>query len=112
MEVSFDRYGFEHVHLDSLTDLDRLISERFDLPERLYSKDIRAALELVIWALENTDYPYFAIFCCEKEALPGNPFGVGFERQVWGYATTAPLAICKQALYELKKVEVTLLVSE
>ncbi|MCU0518616.1 MAG: hypothetical protein MUC60_17480 [Oscillatoria sp. Prado101] len=112
MEGSFDRYGFEHVQLDSLKDLDLLIAERFELPERPYSKDIRAALEIVIWALENTDSPYFAMFRGEKEALPGNPFGVGFERQVWGYATTAPLAICKQALYEIKRVEITLLVSE
>lgn len=61
MPGTFDHYGIEHIELNSLADLDRLVSERFDIPLSPYSTDIRAALELVIWNLENSEDPYFAI---------------------------------------------------
>lgn len=108
MQGTFDQYGIEHIELNSLTDLDRLVSERFDIPLRPYSTDIRAALELVIWNLENSEDPYFAIFSSEEEALPKAPFGVGFARKMWSYGETAPLAICQDALYQLKYVHVTI----
>ena len=78
MQGDIDQYGFERLQLTSLADLDRLIVERFELPPRPYSTDIRAAFELVVWALEHDEYPCFAIFRSEEEALPDKPFGVGF----------------------------------
>ena len=85
MQGTFDQYGIEHIELNSLADLDRLVSERFDIPLRPYSTDIRAAQELVIWNLENSENPYFAIFRSEEEALPKAPFGVGFARKMLSY---------------------------
>lgn len=78
MQGEIDQYGFEQVQLTNLADLDRLVAERFALPPRPYSTDIRAALELVIWALDHDDYPYFSIFRSEEDAFPDKPFGVGF----------------------------------
>jgi hypothetical protein len=108
MQGEIDQYGFERLQLTHLADLDRLVAERFALPPRPYSTDIRAALELVIWALDHDDYPYFSIFCSEEEAFPTKPFGVGFARKMWRYGETAAIAICLEALYQLKQVEVTL----
>ena len=39
----------ETIHLNSLGELDRLIGDRFDLPLRPYSTDLRTALELAVW---------------------------------------------------------------
>lgn len=107
MQGTFDQYGLEHIQINSLTDLDQLITERFNLPLPPKSTDI-TALELVIWSLENSEYPYFAIFRSEEEAFPHAPFGVGFARMMWSYGKTAPLAICRDALYHLKNVEITI----
>ena len=108
MQGTFDHYGIEHIELNSLADLDQLVSERFDIPLRPYSTDIRAALELVIWNFENSEDPYFAMFRSAEEAFPKTPFGVGFARKMWSYGKTAPLAICRDALYQLKYVHVTI----
>ncbi len=112
MQDNSDQYGFECIQLTSLTALDQLIAERFDLPPRPYSTDLRAALELVIWALDHGDYPYFAIFKSADEAFPGKPFGVGFAPKRWHYAETGALAICRDALYQLKHVEIDLTLDE
>lgn len=108
MEGEIDQYGFEQLQLTSLVDLDRLVAERFALPPRPYSTDIRAAFELVIWALDHDDYPYFSIFRSEEEAFPNKPFGVGFAPKMWRYGETAAIGICLEALYQLKRVEVKL----
>lgn len=108
MPGEIDPYGFEQLQLTNLADLDRLIAERFELPLRPYSTDIRAALELVIWALEHDEYPYFSIFRSEAEAFPDTPFGVGFAPKMWRYGETAAIGICLEALYQLKRVEVRL----
>ena len=46
MQGEIDQYGFEQIQLTSLTALDQLIADRFDLPSQPYTTDIRAALEL------------------------------------------------------------------
>lgn len=112
MQGEIDQYGFERIQLTSLIVLDQLIAERFDLPPRPYTTDLRAALELVIWALDNDSYPYFAIFKSADEAFPGKPFGVGFARKTWHYNKTAALTICIDALYQLKQIEVDLKLNE
>lgn len=113
MEGKFEQLDIEDVQLSSLADLDNLISKQFDLPLRPYSTDIRAALELVAWNLENSEWPHFEIFRSEEHALTGIPFVVSFEPNpdVWGYGETAPLAICQAALYRLKRMKVTILLS-
>jgi hypothetical protein len=105
---TFNSYGIESIQLNSLEELNRLISERFNLPLQPYSTDLRFALELVIWCLDHDESPYFAIFCSEDEAFPNKPYGVGFAPKSWSYAETAPLAICQDALYQLKGIEVSL----
>jgi hypothetical protein len=112
MQGDIDQYGFERLQLTSLADLDRLVAERFELPPRPYSTDIRAAFELVVWALEHDEYPYFAIFRSEDEAFPDKPFGVGFAPKTWSYGETAAVAICREALYQLKQVKVDLALSQ
>ena len=112
MQGEIDQYGFEHIQLTSLIALDQLIAERFDLPPRPYTTDLRAALELVIWALAHDAHPYFAIFKSADEAFPNKPFGVGFARKMWRYAETGSLTICLDALYQLKQVEVNLKLDE
>ncbi|MEM8808321.1 MAG: hypothetical protein AAGF01_20060 [Cyanobacteria bacterium P01_G01_bin.38] len=112
MKGEINQYGIEHLQLNHLSDLDQLIAERFALPLRPYSMDIRAAFELVIWALENDEYPYFAIFHSADEAFPSKPFGVGFARKMWQYGETAAIAICLDALYHLKHVQVNLTVDQ
>jgi len=116
MQGEIDQYGFERLQLTDLADLDRLVAERFELPPRPYSTDIRAAFELVIWALDHDEYPYFSIFRSEEEAFPNTPFGVGFAPKMWRYGETAAfvkrrlwrIGICLEALYQLKQVEVRL----
>ena len=108
MQGKIDQYGFEHIQLTSLKALDQLITERFNLPPRPYSTDLRAALELVIWALDHDDYPYFSILKSDDEAFPGKPFGVGFAPKNWRYSETGALAICLDALYQLKQIDVDL----
>ena len=61
MPGELDQYGFERLQLTDLADLDRLVAERFELPSRPYSTDIRAAFELVIWALDYDEYPYVGL---------------------------------------------------
>ncbi|WP_250565676.1 hypothetical protein [Adonisia turfae] len=112
MQGEIDQYGFERIQLTSLIALNQLIAERFDLPPRPYTTDLRAALELVIWALDHDDFPYFAIFKSADEAFPSKPFGVGFARKMWRYAETGALAICLDALYQLKQIEVDLKLDE
>ncbi len=112
MQGEIDQYGFERIQLTSLTALDQLIAERFHIPPKPYTTDIRAALELVIWALDNDSHPYFAIFKSADEAFPGKPFGVGFARKTWHYNETATLTICIDALYQLKQIDVDLKLDE
>lgn len=102
MASTFDQLGYGIIQLNSLAELDRIVSERFNLPLRPYSTDIRAALELVIWDLENSEYPHFQIFSYER-----NEFAAGFQKDAWGSAHTAPLAICLEALRCFKQVRVT-----
>jgi hypothetical protein len=109
MEGTFDELGMETIQLDSLADLDRLISERFKLPLRPYSTDIRAAFELAVWNLENPEieWPHFEVFR-SGNAQSDEPFLASFEEDAWSSGRTAPLAICKSALRYLKKVAVTI----
>ncbi|RUR74650.1 hypothetical protein ACF3DV_21755 [Chlorogloeopsis fritschii PCC 9212] len=95
----------EIIHLNSLTELDQLVSERFTLPVRPYSSDIRAALELSVWHLENSEWFHFEVFRSEV-AQPEEPFLASFEQDAWDSGKTAPIAICKSALRYLKKVRV------
>jgi len=44
-------------------------------------------------------------YSAEDHALPGIPFVVSFEPDVWGYGETAPLAICQAALIGLKELK-------
>ena len=113
MEDTFEQ-DFATVELNSLVELDRLISEQFSLPPGPYSTDVRAALELVAWNLENSDGPHFEIFRTEKHSLPGLPFVASFEPNpdVWGYGETAPLAICQAALFRLKNIKVNLILTQ
>lgn len=108
MQGKIDQYGIERIQLNRLSDLDQLLADRFDLPLRSYSTDLRMAFELVIWAFEHDDYPYFAIFKSAEEAFPDKPFGVGFAPKRWQYAQTGALAICLDALYALKRIDVEL----
>lgn len=112
MEDTFDQDTIEDIQLNSLAELDRLVSEQFDLPVRPYSTDIRAALELVAWNLENSDAPHFEIFRAEEHSVPGIPFVASFEPDVWGYGETPPLAICQAALFRHKRIKVNLLLNQ
>lgn len=47
MKTTIKHNGIETIQLNSLADLDQIVSERFNLPPRRYSTDIRAALELI-----------------------------------------------------------------
>lgn len=108
MEPKIIRHGKERIQLNSLADLDQILSERFNLPVRLYSTDTRAALELVIHALEKTAFPHFQISYSESNAFPGLPYVVGFDKEKRTHAKTAPLAICHDALHRLRGVVVTI----
>ena len=108
MESTSDQYDTEDIQLNSLADLDHFVSEQFKLPLLAYSTDIRAALELVAWNLDNSEWPHFELFRYEDHALTGIPFVASFEPDVWGYGETAPLAICQAALYRFKRVKVTI----
>lgn len=111
MNDTFDPDNIENIQLNSLAELDRLVSEQFNLPLHPYSTDIRAALELVAWNLENSEGPHFEIFRTEDHTIPGIPFVASFEPDVWGYGETAPLAICQAALFWLKRVKVNLVLT-
>jgi hypothetical protein len=108
MKTTIKHNGIETIQLNSLADLDQIVSERFNLPPRRYSTDIKAALELVVWALENSKCPHFEIYRFEYNAFPGLSFAVSFDREAWTYGKTAPLAICHDALHRLKGVVVTI----
>jgi hypothetical protein len=95
----------ETINLNGLSDLDRLISEQFNLPLHPYSTDLRAALELSIWTFENTEQPHFEIFY-SGAAQPEQPFLASFEPDAWDSGETPPIAICKSALRYLKKIRV------
>ena len=112
MTDTFNSDEIEEIQIESLADLDSLISEKFNLPVQPYSTDIKSALELVAWNLENSDGPHFEIFRTENHALPGLPFVASFEPDVWGYGETAPLAICQAALFRLKRIQVNLLLTQ
>ena len=112
MTDTLNQDDIEEIQINSLADLDRLVSEKFDLPLRPYSTDIRSALELVAWNLENSDGPHFEIFRTEDHALPGLPYVATFEPDVWGYGETAPLAICQAGLFRLKRIQVNLLLNQ
>lgn len=104
----------ENIQLNSFVELDHLVSERFNLPLRPYSTNIRAALELVAWHLENSDAPHFEIFRTEDHSIPGLPFVASFKPKpnVWGYGGTVPLAICQTALYQHKNIKVNIVSTE
>lgn len=93
----------ETIHLNSLGELDRLISDRFNLPLRPYSTDLKAALELVVWQFNNSDFPHFEVFY-SNAAQPEEPFLSTFEPDAWDSGVTAPMAICKSALRYLKGI--------
>lgn len=97
----------ETINLESLSELDRLISEKFNLPIRPYSSDLRAALELAVWQFDNSSSPHFEIFR-SGFASEEEPFLASFEPDAWLGGETAPLAICKSALFYLKKTKVIL----
>lgn len=100
----------ETIEVDSLAAVDRLVAEKFNLPLRPYSTDVRAALELVAWDLENSSAPHFELFRVEEHSLPGLPFVASFiPNRVWGYGETAPLAICQAALFRHKQIKFDLL---
>lgn len=109
MESTLNQDDTENIQLNSLADLDQFVSDQFNLPLRPYSTEIRAALELVAWNLENSEWPHFELFRYEDHALTGIPFVASFEPDVWGYGETAPLAICQAALYRFKRVKVTII---
>lgn len=113
MQDTFEQENPETIQLNSLVELDRLVSEQFNLPLRPYSTDIRAALEIVACNLENSAGPHFEIFRAEKSSLHGLPFVASFKPNpnVWGYGETAPLAICQVALFQLKKIKVDLMLT-
>jgi hypothetical protein len=108
MEPTIRKHGKERIELNSLADLDQIVSERFNLPVRPYSTDIRAALELVVHALEKTAFPNFRILHSESNAFPGLPYAVSFDKEKITYGKTAPLAICHDALHRLRGVVVTI----
>jgi hypothetical protein len=108
MKTTIKRYGTEVIELKSLSDLDQIISEQFNLPLRPFSTDIQAALELVVYALKNSENPHFEIYRSDSNAFPGLPFAVSFDQEKWTYGKTAPLAICHDALHRLKGVVVTI----
>jgi Phage ABA sandwich domain len=101
------QYSTASIQLNSLADLDQIVSQQFNLPPRPYSTDMRAALELVVQALENSD-AYFEISRSESNAFPGLPFVVSFDKEKRTYGKTAPLAICHDALHRLKRVVITI----
>ena len=101
----------ETVKIDSLAAVDRLVAEQFNLSLRPYSTDVRAALELVAWDLENSPAPHFELFRVEEHSLPGLPFVASFiPNGVWGYGESAALAICQAALFRHKQIKFELLV--
>ncbi|MBD2774001.1 hypothetical protein [Iningainema tapete] len=108
MKTTTKRSGTETVQLNSLADLDQIVSEQFNLPARPYSTDIKAALEVVVYALENSECPRFEIYRSDSNAFPGLPFVVSFDQEAWTHGKTAPLAICHDALHRLKGVVVTI----
>lgn len=112
MEDTFDQDSIKDIQLTSLAELDRLVSEQFNLLVRPYSTDIRAALELVAWNLENSEAPHFELFRTEDHSIPGLPFVAGFEPDVWGYGETPALAICQAALFWHKRIKVDLLLNQ
>lgn len=109
MKIVIDQYSREVAQLESLAELDSLVAERFGLPLRPYSTDLRAAFELAIWALENPniDFPHFEVFR-SGYAAPCEPFLASFEVDAWDTGQTAPIAICKSALRYLKQIAVNL----
>ncbi len=102
------QYSTTTIQLNSLADLDQVVSQQFNLPQRPYSTDMRAALELVGQILENSESAYFEICRSESNAFPGLPFAVSFDKEKKTYGKTAPLAICHDALHRLKSVVVTI----
>ncbi len=102
------RYDTATIRLNSLAELDQVVSDQFNLPLRPYSTDIRAALELVVYTLENSESPHFEISRSEFKAFPGLPFVVSFDKEKRTYGKTAPLAICHDVLHRLKGIVVTM----
>ncbi|WP_315787971.1 hypothetical protein [Fischerella sp. JS2] len=102
------QYSTATIQLNSLADLDKVVSQQFNLPQRPYSTDMRAALELVVQVLQNSESAYFEISRSESNAFPGLPFVVSFDKEKKTYGKTAPLAICHDALHRLKSVVVTI----
>ena len=90
------------VEVNSLEQLNRLISEQFDLPMRPYSTDLKAALEIVLWHFQTSKSPHFEVFYAEESG--DEPFLATFLEDAWESGTTAPIAICKAALFFLKKL--------
>ena len=109
MKIIIDQYNQEVAQLESLAELDSLVAERFGLPLRPYSTDLRAAFELAFWTLENPEieFAHFEVFC-SKDAAPEEPFLASFQKDAWDSGQTAAIAICKSALRYLKKIAVNL----
>lgn len=108
MKTTMKRSRSEIIELNSLADLDQIVSEQFNLPLRPYSTDIRAALELLVYILENSESPHFEINRFESNAFPGLPFAVSFDQEQWTYGKTAPIAICHDALHRVKGVVISI----
>lgn len=108
MEPTLRKHAKDTIQLNSLAELDQIVSEKFNLPIRPYSTDIRAALELVLHALEKTAFPYFQISHSKPNAFPGLRYAVSFDKEKRTYGKTAPLAICHDALHRLRGVVVTI----
>ncbi len=102
------QHAKERVQLNSLVDLDRIVAERFNLPLRPYSTNIRASLELVVHAMEKTAFPYFQISSSKSDAYPDLPYIVSFDKEKRTYGKTLPLAICHDALHRLRGIVVTI----
>jgi hypothetical protein len=108
MEPILRKHAKDKIQLNSLTELDQIVSEKFNLPVRAYSTDIRAALELVVHALEKTAFPYFQISHSESNAFPGLRYAVSFDKEKRTYGKTVPLAICHDALHRLRGIVITI----
>ncbi|NJL10325.1 MAG: hypothetical protein HC908_09555 [Calothrix sp. SM1_7_51] len=108
MESIVKPHSEETIHIYSLADLDQLVSERFNLPLRPYSTDVMASLELVVYAMEKTKFPYFEISKPNSHAFPDLPYAVSFDKEQRTYGKTMPLAICHDALHRLRGIVVSI----
>lgn len=92
----------EIIKINSLEELDLLISKQFELPLRPYSTDLKTALSIVLWHFQNSKKPHFEVFYAEESG--DELFLATFVKDAWESGQTAPIAICQAALYFLKKI--------